>query len=164
MRIRKLFKKKDRKYAVLNDLISVEKVEFNIFNENKISFSDKSSMNAVCLNCPETPCIKYSKSELTVGVLPQMPSNKSKEVCPVDAIKIDENGSPAINTDSCISCGICLSRCDYGAINFTPTKEVNISKGDSHLFTWIDNISPTQESKRLALYQTAKQTLSLIHI
>ena len=38
------------------------------------------------------------------------------DVCPVDAIKI-ENGKAVIN-DDCVDCGACISQCSVKAISF----------------------------------------------
>lgn len=39
-----------------------------------------------------------------------------EEVCPVSAIKKDENGIEFIDFDKCINCGKCITACPFGAI------------------------------------------------
>lgn len=41
--------------------------------------------------------------------------------CPVDALSIDYNGHIRIDQESCVGCGICKSRCAYGAISIKQT-------------------------------------------
>lgn len=162
MKLRKLPKKKQRSFALLNtSTVTIEKVAFNIFNTNTISFSNGVEIQGFCVNCKETPCMNYSKDELFVGVLRQMPSDKSTEVCPVSAIIFNENGFPKVKTESCINCGICLSRCTYGAINFNDGKKVSISKGDNDLFTWFDSITDKQQLEREQSYTSAKQEVTV---
>jgi [FeFe] hydrogenase (group B1/B3) len=39
------------------------------------------------------------------------------DVCPVDAIKKNENGTAKIDYNVCISCGKCMMTCPFGAVN-----------------------------------------------
>lgn len=40
-----------------------------------------------------------------------------EEVCPVGAMKKDENGLAVIDFDKCISCGKCIAACPFGAVH-----------------------------------------------
>ncbi|MEG2513171.1 MAG: 4Fe-4S dicluster domain-containing protein [Acetivibrio sp.] len=40
-----------------------------------------------------------------------------KRSCPVDAIKMDENGIVVIDEEKCIQCGSCIKDCPFGAIS-----------------------------------------------
>ncbi len=41
-----------------------------------------------------------------------------EDICPVNAIKKDENGFEEIDVEKCISCGKCLQSCPFGAITY----------------------------------------------
>ena len=41
-----------------------------------------------------------------------------EDICPVNAIKKDENGFEEIDVEKCISCGKCLQSCPFGAISY----------------------------------------------
>ena len=64
----------------------------------KVEGKESRGLNYVlsCSNCTDRKCI---------------------EVCPVDAINMEENyGIPIIDYDKCISCGLCVEHCTYGII------------------------------------------------
>ena len=37
--------------------------------------------------------------------------------CPVEAIKMEDDGKAKVNAESCIDCGSCVSTCPVGAIS-----------------------------------------------
>lgn len=39
-----------------------------------------------------------------------------QEICPVDAVKMDDDGKPAVDLDWCIGCGVCAVACPTDAI------------------------------------------------
>lgn len=139
--MRKLSAKSDSFFAVFKDSqISPVKVVFNVLGKNKITFSDGSNENATCLNCLSPLCTFYEEDEITLKALPEMPYNNSNKVCPTDAITSDHNGFPTINENQCIGCGMCISRCPYGAIEWEE-KKAKISRSDSQMYTWVKDLS-----------------------
>lgn len=58
-------------------------------------------------------------SELVLfGALDAFPGDPSRDVCPTRAIRWDgENATAFVVADDCIGCGLCVSRCPYGAIS-----------------------------------------------
>lgn len=58
-------------------------------------------------------------SELTLfGALDAFPGDPSRDVCPTRAIRWDgESATAFVVADDCIGCGLCVSRCPYGAIS-----------------------------------------------
>jgi Fe-S-cluster-containing hydrogenase component 2 len=58
-------------------------------------------------------------SELTLfGALDAFPGDPSRDVCPTRAIRWDGERSTAfVVAEDCIGCGLCISRCPYGAIS-----------------------------------------------
>lgn len=83
-----------------------------------IKFSDGMISPGSCIRCPNPPCMEYSPSELELDVFRDFPSDKNDRVCPTGAITWpQETGSPVIDADACISCGLCVSRCPVRAIH-----------------------------------------------
>ena len=72
-----------------------------------------------CLGCGNAPCMEKDESELTLfGTLDAFPGDPSRDVCPTKAIRWHgENAAAIVVTDDCIGCGLCVSRCPYGAIS-----------------------------------------------
>lgn len=72
-----------------------------------------------CLGCGYSPCMEKDDSELTLfGALDAFPGDPSHDVCPTRAIRWDgENSTAFVLADDCIGCGLCISRCPYGAIS-----------------------------------------------
>lgn len=74
--------------------------------------------------CPNS-CMKPSLNDLGIEGhrLPVFDSDKCRccgscaveKACPVDAAKV-ENGRLTINSDACISCGVCTGKCPFGAV------------------------------------------------
>jgi NAD-dependent dihydropyrimidine dehydrogenase PreA subunit len=65
-----------------------------------------------------TGCIKanYIVSNLCRGCV----ARSCQMNCPKEAITIDHNGQALIDSDKCISCGICKQACHYHAIIYVP--------------------------------------------
>ena len=85
-----------------------------------------------CLRCPAPLCTFYHKDEMANEFFKEFPADTSTKVCPTDAIIIDtETGAPAILSEKCISCGLCVARCPVQAIMLTQDcAQVNDSEND----------------------------------
>ena len=44
-----------------------------------------------------------------------------EEVCPMDAITVEETAF--VNTDRCIGCGLCITRCEFDSMTLKPKKD-----------------------------------------
>lgn len=104
-----------------------EEIEFYVFDKgSEISASLdhfpklKTDISFDCLNCRPAKCYEYSTEELKCvnPVLQEIPDKNPQQVCPVGAISFDNQLFPQLNYSKCLDCGICIARCDYGAINY----------------------------------------------
>lgn len=84
-----------------------------------VMLADGRAGAGTCLGCGNAPCMEKDDSELTLfGALDAFPGDPSQDVCPTRAIRWDgENSAALIVADDCIGCGLCVSRCPYGAIS-----------------------------------------------
>ncbi len=71
-------------------------------------------------------------SELTLfGALDDFPGDPSLDVCPTKAIRWNgENASAFIVAGDCIGCGLCISRCPYGAISLADGIAARVETAD----------------------------------
>ncbi len=85
-----------------------------------------------CLGCGNAPCMEKNDSELTLfGALEAFPGDPSQDVCPTRAIRWDgENSAALIVADDCIGCGLCVSRCPYGAISLDDGLTASVETAD----------------------------------
>lgn len=72
-----------------------------------------------CLGCHDAPCMEYAADELAMPtVFQSFPGDPSNSTCPTQAIRWSELlDHPQVSSEACIGCGICISRCPYGAIS-----------------------------------------------
>jgi NAD-dependent dihydropyrimidine dehydrogenase PreA subunit len=151
--LKRLNPKKTTQYGILrNTNISPISVTTELFGDNKVLFSDESQVGAFCLNCISHPCIDYDYEVLKPDILTGMPHNLSTKVCPIDSIKIGDDGFPQVDSSSCIGCGICLSRCKYGAINLTCENKATVNRGNHQHIDWVEDISFEDFQKREAIF------------
>ena len=76
-----------------------------------------------CAKCVQQFCRQYQRSELYSEKFSTFPKNTSNRVCPVDAIRVGSDSCSTIDTQKCISCGLCLHRCPYSAIQIDFSKK-----------------------------------------
>lgn len=84
-----------------------------------VTLTDGRRGTGTCLGCGSAPCMEKDSSEQALfGALDAFPGDPSRDVCPAKAIRWDSESSTAfVVTDDCIGCGLCISRCPYGAIS-----------------------------------------------
>lgn len=76
---------------------------------------------ALCLACPDVPCMQYRPEENEYEPFPEFPAHPSADVCPSNAIKLPSGSTiPIIQQEACVLCGVCIERCPIGAIRLTP--------------------------------------------
>ena len=82
-----------------------------------IKLSDGREVSGSCIHCINPPCMEYSENEIDLEVFREFPSDRNLEVCPTNAINWPQDSdSPIIDSEECIFCGICVSRCPVAAI------------------------------------------------
>ena len=92
-----------------------------------IKFSDGGRASGSCIHCINPPCLEYTEDELGLEIFKEFPSDRTPEVCPTKAISWpQESDSPTIDNETCISCGICVSRCPVAAIYLDPDESTAI--------------------------------------
>lgn len=97
--------------------LELELVEYRPSQPALIHFSNGQTSPAICLHCPDTPCITLREGEADSSSLTDFPSENAPQVCAAGAISIKlDQGTPEIDPERCIGCGICASRCPVGAI------------------------------------------------
>ena len=71
-------------------------------------------------------------SELTLpGAIEAYPGDPSLEVCPTRALEWDTKArAVTVLTDACIGCGLCASRCPYGAISLAGGSVAEVAMDD----------------------------------
>jgi Fe-S-cluster-containing hydrogenase component 2 len=130
------------------------RVDYGTGNQRPlISLSNSTSGLATCLGCFDAPCQKINPSELRLPAsINEFSGDPNLNACPTDAIDWDENLEfVSVNHHTCIGCGICISRCPYGAISFDDKATAVVHTDD------VDNLT-----KRFIGVKTADSNLLYI--
>lgn len=91
-------------------------------------FLDGNQCSVGCIGCTNPKCMQFEEQEIGCEELADFPNDRNLNVCPVDALSWDATSdTPVVNTDKCISCGICIRRCPVGALYFNGGIKVNRS-------------------------------------
>lgn len=100
----------------------VETIDFSIGERPVIvRLADGSEGRGTCLGCHNAPCMLFGPADAVLPeTLTEFPGDPSQKVCPTEAIFWNDHGTTiAIDSNSCIGCGICVARCPYGAISLS---------------------------------------------
>ena len=98
----------------------IKKIYYKENNKNIIEYENGKKECGKCINCKNKKCINYMETEINNGNI-EIAKNINNEVCPNNAISI-KNNRVVIEKEKCIGCGICVSRCDTGAIYMLDNK------------------------------------------
>ena len=110
-----------------------------------IVFMGEEEKHIGCIRCANPRCMFFSNDEVSCHSIENFPSDRRRDVCPVNAIKWDETtGFPLVDTNQCLSCGICVSRCPVGALYFSNDGELNINTEPGEYIEEIPNNGTTQ--------------------
>lgn len=121
-------RKSSKKSKILTTGVDPVSIEWNQ-NEKQstIKFSDGGQAPGSCIHCINPPCLEYAKDEIELDTFKEFPADRAPEVCPTKAISWpQESDSPIIDSETCIFCGICVSRCPVTAIYLDPDETTAI--------------------------------------
>lgn len=110
----------------------VAEVHFEPGGRAEVVLVDGRRGRGSCLGCGGAPCMEKGDSELTLyGTLDAFPGDPSLDVCPTKAVRWNHESSVVlIVEDDCIGCGLCISRCPYGAITLVDGLVANVATDD----------------------------------
>lgn len=130
---------------------------------NIVKFRDGSSAVSCCLGCKDRPCYCYSMKELSQSPMDGFPIDKLRQVCPSDAIVPDgPEGLPIMRPNSCIMCGICVTRCPTGAIFIDPEKGAEVQTKTNEKFIEVSQIQDERiERTRVAFVALKREGIML---
>jgi Fe-S-cluster-containing dehydrogenase component len=103
--------------------------------------------------------MEYTDQELRLAIFNEFPSDLNSDVCPVKAISwpIDSD-APVINQDTCIMCGLCVTRCPVSAISLNVKKGAIINDEPNNYFLLSDTSSKYRSEESLRLFSTCHTT------
>lgn len=114
-------KQDNRTIFIPNESIGDYDVLFDNNTGNRV-LSDYNSWASMCINCHNPKCIHFHADEIKCDRF-DLSQLFITTVCPLDAIAKGKE-SIIINKDKCVGCGICASRCPFGAISIKDNKAV----------------------------------------
>lgn len=126
--------KSNKKILVLNEQKSIQSITYNFPDENIINFTDQTSTKGVCIDCELKPCLSLPMEIIDFDIIDSMPFNNDSRICPTNAIKQNNEGLISINSNLCINCGVCFSKCPTAGIFYNSKIEsfdINHSYDDS---------------------------------
>lgn len=115
----------------------VTEVHYEHGEHTAVMLADGRAGAGSCLGCGNAPCMEKDDTELVLfGALDAFPGDPSRDVCPTKAITWDSEKTIAVVVpDNCIGCGLCVSRCPYGAISLVAGLTANIETADPDKLT-----------------------------
>ena len=117
--------------------------------QSVIQFSDGGRGLGSCIHCINPPCLEYAKEEIELRTFKEFPSDRNPEVCPTKAISWpQESDSPTIDSEACISCGICVSRCPVAAIYLDPDEATAILNDLPNKYFLLHNQEVSEAAQR----------------
>lgn len=119
----------------------IKEVHFVHGGQTTVVLADGRAGTGTCLGCGSAPCIEKDGSELILfGLLDAFPGDPRRDVCPTNAICWDsESSSAVVIADNCIGCGLCISRCPYGAIGLSHGLVARVEATDPDRLTVLES-------------------------
>lgn len=94
--------------------------------------------------------MSFDYDEIRCNEVKEFACDNSLDVCPVGALFIGADGVPVINSDYCISCGICVKRCPVGALFFNNNGEPQVNTEPSGMVVRADVESEGLQAEQIA--------------
>ena len=120
-------KQNNRTLFIPSKSLGAYNLVFDSQNGNRIT-TGRESWASVCINCHKPKCIYFTSDEIKCDRF-DISQSSITTVCPLDAIS-EGKECVTINNEKCVGCGICASRCPFGAISVKGKKAV-VSVADS---------------------------------
>lgn len=112
------------KITIMSEIPSV--ITYNEGKPATMTMSNRKICHAGCLGCTNPPCMNFHNAEIDCQYIDNFPYDRNTDVCPVDALSWSHTDErPCIDTEKCIKCGLCISRCPVGAIYYDTTIQIN---------------------------------------
>ncbi len=130
-----------------------------------IQFSDGGRASGSCIHCINPPCLEYTEGEFELETFKEFPSDKNPEVCPTKAISWPQaSNSPTIDSEACISCGICVNRCPVAAIYLDPDETTAVINDlpNEYFISQAQEVSETEQKTLLEMFSAIPVVGSLI--
>lgn len=131
--------------------ISFDGIDFAEQNTNEtlsIHCADE-CFNGACIKCMKPLCTNYYDHEFECREISNFSSSKSSSVCPTNAIQWSNSEQEfSIDHNKCIGCGICASRCPFGAIYSGKNGLMNINADRSNAHYYVIESKENVESEQ----------------
>ncbi len=159
-------RKSSKKSKILAAGVYPISVEWNQDEKQSIiKFSDGGQAPGSCVHCINPPCLEYAKDEIELDTFKEFPADRAPEVCPTKAISWpQESDSPIIDSEVCISCGICVSRCPVAAIYLDPDKTTAILNDLPNRYFLLQNQEVSETTQKFLLEMFSQVSESGIFI
>lgn len=106
--------------------------------------------SGACIKCIKPQCVHYYDGEFECDEINNFSNNKSTSVCPANAIQWSNVAQEfVIDHNRCIGCGICASRCPFGAIYSDKNGLMNINTNRSNTRYYVIESKENVESEQL---------------
>ena len=116
----------------------------------RIEFSDGKTSIGSCIRCFNPPCMYFEPEDVESRSLREFPADQNTGVCPTSAILWSApSPSPVVDTEDCIYCGICVSRCPVKAIYIGEDGAVINDQPNLH-FVERQRVSTQERTERIA--------------
>lgn len=113
-------------YYIIN-LEDVDAAEQN-YNQTLQIETGNTRLSCACIKCAKPQCINFYDEEYICEGVPGFAADPNSTACPTNAITWSNNEQEiVIDQGVCIRCGICVSRCPFGAIYFENNGDVAIN-------------------------------------